>query len=397
MSKLSSLSLEELYAQPKITPSTRKYILLKEEFSSIKKNWCNKVCRVTHKELPNDDILKDLSEVDVLIISDFVPIPDKKYKKTQQELKHTEEAIIGGIARRALGQGISFSVVTLTKCQTEEPQTQLAMLDCTPYLKQQIELTKPKVIISLSTTTSKALDLKVSNSSDAGKIFYYKDIPVIITLHPRILTMVRQNQSGALWGADYYSVILTDFKKAVMIVKDKVVFPTLEEAIEKVKKRVHVCQTLEHVSRLAAYLKSNSSIKSFDIETTGLDPYAPDAAILCAQFGFRDADGDYTSVVVPLFHPKCPPPYDPEEAWQILVPVLTDPEVFKVGHNIKFDVKYVAVVKGVRVQGVKFDTMLLMHSINSGLQGLYSLKTAVGYYLPETGLMGYEDLLHQKK
>jgi hypothetical protein len=40
-----------------------------------------------------------------------------------------------------------------------------------------------------------------------------------------------------------------------------------------------------------------------------------------------------------------------------------------------------------------FDTLLVLHSLDSGAQGTYSLKTAVWDIVPWTGLGGYEDLL----
>ena len=370
--------------------------MLKEDFSSFSPNWCNKVCRVTDKEIPTNLVLSDQPHVDVLIISDYTPLPDKRYKKPQSDMKRKEERIISHLCSVSLSPTLSRTTITLLKCQSKTEQSQVNMLDCSPYLHTQIHAINPKVIVSLSTTVTKALGIKASNTSDCGKIFTYQDIPVVLTIHPRILSMVRQNQSGALWGADYFHIIAEDFKKAGLIAKGELAPKDVKKAVEETKQHIRVVATLEEVTELKNLLFSNPSVKSFDIETTGLDPYAKDAAILCCQFGFKDADGSYVSFVVPLFHPRVPPPYDPEEAWKILAPVLESEDVVKVGHNIKFDVKYVAVVKGLRIRGVKFDTMLLLHALNSGLQGLYSLKTAVGYYLPETGLMGYEDLLNEK-
>ena len=47
----------------------------------------------------------------------------------------------------------------------------------------------------------------------------------------------------------------------------------------------------------------------------------------------------------------------------------------------------------VDVANVIADTMLLLHAINSGISGNYSLKTSVWDFLLGSGLGGYEDHL----
>ena len=65
----------------------------------------------------------------------------------------------------------------------------------------------------------------------------------------------------------------------------------------------------------------------------------------------------------------------------------------KVGHNITFDICFLAATTGVRLKGTILDTLLALHSLDSGIKGCYGLKPAVWDYLPDSGLGGYEDLL----
>lgn len=397
MALAKNKTLDELYESEKITPGVKKYILLKEDFSKFSPRWCQKVCKVSDKKPPPDYILTP-SPVDVLIVRDFFSLPDVRFKRPAEDVDRKLRNIYNFL-RQTLPQGMTSAMTELVKCHTENPtdvEKQTTMLGCSPYLKTEIAQYKPKVIISLATAVTKAMGLNYSNSSDAGRIVDYQGTPVVLTLNPRILTMVRQNSSGAFWGADFLTVIQKDYEKAGKIAKGELPVVTLEDGIKEAAKRVKVARNLEEIKEFLKVVASSKAIVSFDIETTGLDPYAQDAVILCIQFGIKAADGDYDSYVIPIFHPRVPLPYSFKESWGLVAPLLLDENLKKVGHNVKFDCMYIAVTTGVRVKGIVFDTMLLIHSLNSGLQGMYSLKTNVGYWLPETGLRGYEDELSEE-
>lgn len=85
---------------------------------------------------------------------------------------------------------------------------------------------------------------------------------------------------------------------------------------------------------------------------------------------------------------------DPDVIWDYVVDILMRPNP-KVGHNVKFDIVFTEVTTGIRPVNVCFDTLLCAHSINSGIQQNYSLKTVIWDWTPETGLGGYEDLLDE--
>lgn len=78
----------------------------------------------------------------------------------------------------------------IVKCRPPENRTPLPdeMETCLPYLKKQIELIKPKMILCLGLTAAKGL-LKKKDSLTAmrGKIFDYEGIKVMVTFHPAAL------------------------------------------------------------------------------------------------------------------------------------------------------------------------------------------------------------------
>ena len=104
--------------------------------------------------------------------------------------------------------------------------------------------------------------------------------------------------------------------------------------------------TPEKRAELIALLKQQPAF-CFDTETTGLDPKT--CEIVGLAFSFKAHTGYYVAL-----------PEDREETRAILdafAPALGDPEIEKIGHNLKFDLAVLR-WKNVEVKGRLFDTML---------------------------------------
>jgi hypothetical protein len=406
MAKISEMSLPELYER-KMTGTVEKAILLKENFAVKSDNWCSKVCKLNCKNPPTNGMFNN-EEVDILIIQDYKAFTEPKFRKQGTAIERTHQQVIDYISKRTLhrgiaGTGLKYAVTTMLKCglapqdiKKGKAPTDTVIMKCRPYLLEEIRQRNPKVIISLSKAVTNALGFKKSNSRDQGDILEYNGIPVVLTIHPKILLMLRQNASGAMWGPDFYSLIERDFTKAAQIFLGKYSIPDLDSAIEQAKKRITIARSIKDVVRMTTHLGSlglSKVVLSFDTETTGLDPFHKDAKIICMQFGFRNEVDNYIEAYVfPMWH-RGNTWYDPGLAWALIKPLLENENVKKTGHNIKFDCLYVEATLGVRIAGILFDTMLLLHAINSGMQGTYGLKRAVGNWLPDSGLQGYEDKL----
>ena len=93
---------------------------------------------------------------------------------------------------------------------------------------------------------------------------------------------------------------------------------------------------------------------SFDIEATGRDPLSDTVVgiALCKEKG--------KSYYVPVRHNG---PYNIQEALSILKPVLEDPSVAKIGHNLKYDMLMLR-QEGIRVMGRLYDTMVASYLLN---------------------------------
>jgi hypothetical protein len=395
-SKIQILPLNELYER-KITGSVEAAIHAKEDFNKISKAYCSAVCKLKCKQPEKVNLLN--TQVDILIIQDHA-MPKGKYDRREDQSEQVQRNIIEFICQKAGFQGLTYRLINLLKCAPNEKDfprgkapSVTTIAKCAPYTWQEIKNCNPKVIISLSTAVTKALGYKKhSNTGNRGEIV---DGKVVITLHPRVLSMIRQNASGAMWGNDYFEIIRRDFEKAAQLVRGELILPNLLESIERYRKNIKVCQNLEDVREVIATICSlpDGYIVSCDTETTGLDPMSETAKLLCIQFGWKDPETkEYVAAVIPLWH-RLNTRYNPGIAWKLVTPLLVNPRILKIGHNFKFDYLYIYHTTGVRVEGLEFDTMLMRHATDSGIQGCMSLKTLIWDLAPDTGLGGYEDLL----
>lgn len=400
MARLKDMTLDDLYNRPKITKTVLDNIIAKEDFAKINPRYCEAACLLKCNN--RESVYTDHRPVDIIILQSHDAPPDKW--KSSERLERNYGEIIAFLAKKHFPDA-SWRRVNVLKCAVDESNlegkkelTQTKITRCSPYALEEIRKSGAKVIISLTTPATKAVGLeKYSNYSNRGEIHISPtlDIPVVVTLHPKVTTMIRQNASGQMWGPDYFGALERDFAKAGRLVRGELTLKDLNESIKEVAEQITVCRDIDEVRHWVNHIMSlpSGTVISWDLETRSLCPWHPQAKILTTQFGYRRPDGKIHAVVIPLWH-RANKFYNPDIAWKILEPLLTrGPK--KVGHNIKFDIKYTAVTTGVRATNIAFDTMLLLHDINSGLLRNFGLKRAVWDWIPESGLGGYEDLLEE--
>lgn len=401
VNKLDALSLEELYGKieeaGKVMPSIRKVLIEKEDFTRIQPQFCKHACGLCPANRRPNQAKIQSGYADIVIIQDHNALPQMYKSSEQMEAIHRD--IIGYLATKHF-QGLRHTVLNSLKCLPQESDlrgqtvTVTKVKGCAPYLHEELRQIKPKAIIVLSTNSVGILGLKKSCSGNRGEFHNTEFGPVVITLHPKALTMIRQNASGKEWGPDYLEVLDRDFEKAARIARGDLKIVSLEDALKEASTRIRVARNMNDVVEMMETLNSldQNKVISFDLETTSLDAWAPHAKILTAQFGYTEpGTGIIKALVFPLWHRENTF-YPAEQAWELIKKLLLSNRP-KVGHNIKFDIIYTYVTTGIRVVGAVFDTLLLLHAINSGLKNNYSLKKGVWDFLPETGLGGYEDKL----
>jgi DNA polymerase len=81
-------------------------------------------------------------------------------------------------------------IANIVKCRPPDNRTPMPdeMETCLPYLKKQIEIIKPKVILCLGLTAAKGLLKKRDSLTNMrGKVFEFENISVMVTYHPAAL------------------------------------------------------------------------------------------------------------------------------------------------------------------------------------------------------------------
>lgn len=128
------------------------------------------------------------------------------------------------------------------------------------------------------------------------------------------------------------------------------------------------------------------TVVSVDTETTSVKPM--EAAIvgisLCAIPG--------QAIYIPISHNKCR--WNMRSALSVLEPMLSNPKVYKVGQNIKYDV-VVLRNHGVRVFGVTFDTMIASYLLDANLNRAHNLDALAKRYL-NIETIKYKDVVPKK-
>lgn len=137
---------------------------------------------------------------------------------------------------------------------------------------------------------------------------------------------------------------------------------------------------------LADFLKRlrQQKLFAFDTETAALDSIAKNLVGL--SFSWQRDEGWY----LPLEH-HAGPTLPTREVLPVLRPILEDPKVGKVGHNLKYDYEALRVY-GLETKGLCFDTMIGSYLLNPGARTLKLDRLAyqeLGYEMqPITELIG---------
>jgi DNA polymerase I len=155
-------------------------------------------------------------------------------------------------------------------------------------------------------------------------------------------------------------------------------FATPAAATPAVERRYEIVMEWPHLERWLTLLRG-ADLFAFDIQTTSLDYMQ--AEIVGVSFCLEPGVAAY----VPLRHvyAGAPGQLDRERVLAALKPILEDPARGKLGHNLKYDA-HVLLSAGIRLAGMRFDTMLesyvwnsvaTNHELDADAQRYLNLKT----------------------
>jgi DNA polymerase len=107
------------------------------------------------------------------------------------------DAMLASVGMR---RGDNVYIANAVKCRPPGNRTPEAdeMAACRPYLEHQIELVRPKLLIALGRPAAQTLlETEVKIGAARGRVFSYRDIPVVVTYHPAYLLRNLDDKSRA--------------------------------------------------------------------------------------------------------------------------------------------------------------------------------------------------------
>lgn len=303
-----------------------------------------------------------------------------------KELKDLDAKRGGALGMSRLRKWDTYAV----KCQVEEGRDQSAtasaacVKQCANYLRREILDGQPKIIVAFGATALRALGAKVDRFMDArGRLLdveldgkMYKVLPTFSTKHLVAKTGL-------------YNLFYADFVRAVRIasgVDEASSNATLEEVTKDYRLPTTVAEVAEVCDLIINHVVEGAKTAAqcalaLDIESNTLHPHRQDAKILCLSVAWDTGH----ATAIPLHHREAS--WTAEELVEVIehiqrVLACPKPKVF---HNAKFDLKFIELRYGWRVNNVAWDSLLGEHLLREDMTGSYGLKTLGRSYFPQFG------------
>lgn len=315
----------------------------------------------------------------LMIVLNYPDILDDQVGKQHPE---GEKIKVINILLKAVGIPREKVFITyLVKCRSQIKNVTEESIDiCFEYLKTEISILKPKAIIAMGGEVfTKLTDGEVEGSltSNRGNIFGVeldlfgekfstRVIPTLSTSYAMQLSQSKPTLKKI--GMDMY--------KAFCIAED------IEPG--KTDTKIVKVNSLSQVFELVEFCKQ-TGIACFDFETTGLYHYAEDFKVTLLAISFQPG----VSYTIPLYHKDSR--FTEAEADKILrviyEGVMKNPNIRKIAHNAKFDMRCFARYGYANFRGEVEDTMFLHHAAEPGKS--HKLKEIAAELFPQ--FAGYED------
>lgn len=315
-------------------------------------------------------------------------------RQTWKQFRELDEKMGGKLKFAHLRKWDCYAV----QCQVEEGREQSATIPksvidrCSCYLRSAILHKKPKVVVAFGATVLKALGIKTEKFTEIRG----KQVATTIEGHPTVVIPTFSTKH-LIAKTGLYNLFHNDFVRAMRLAAgvDKALSNT---SIEEITKDYRLPKTVEEVTAVCQEIieyvvpgakEAAQCAVAVDIETNTLHPQRADAHALCISFSW----GEGLSTAIPLWHPESP--WSEEELAAVIeqvqrVLLCGKPKVF---HNGKFDLKFLELRHGWKVNNFAWDTMLGEHLLREDQAGSYSLKILGRSYFPQ--FTNYADKVHE--
>lgn len=269
---------------------------------------------------------------------------------------------------------------SVVKCPLPEENWKLSIKEskeCSVTLFAEIQVIDPDIIVPTGKISLKYILNRSDITTARGKAFEVEISDrkriVLPIIHPR----------HALKKPMYKSLIKKDVE-------------TLSELVEVGMKDVseinyRKLETAEAAIAELDRMEQEAEWICFDLETTGLSPFEEKSKIVCISL----TDKTHAGCVIPLYHHESPITGAAlDKVVARLRKFLENPDIKKIAHNGKFDIKWLDASLNIKVANFCFDTMLAHYLCISEEQGTQGLK---GLAWEFTDMGGYDNALDEFK
>lgn len=255
------------------------------------------------------------------------------------------------------------------------------MTACRTYLQAEINIVKPKIIIPLGNAALKLVLGKTGITRFRGKAFTLEDGTIVFPMiHPNTIPRNPSNRPLIQNDLDNLKDIYVNGMPKISKVGYKII-DNVEDALSELDRFERECRSND----------PNLEWLSFDIESTGLNPYAENAKVICISLSNKEKTG----TIIPLFHKESPISH--EDTLKIvsrLKELLETEDIKKLAQNGMFDIMYMEITLKIYVKNFLFDPMLAHYLCISERKGTQGLKEMAWEF---TDMGGYDNELDRFK
>lgn len=310
-----------------------------------------------------------------------------------------EECICGApIVRES---DVAFANVVACRPPGNDLKSHLyAIKACVDGVRREIQDLDPDIVVVAGNTPLQAILGLDKITTQRGRVLLSRDLRQLHSAGKFKFDDPRDDRiyfpvvhpSGVLRDPAHEKLFFADFEKLGKIARGE--FKRASKPPPSV-----VITNFDRAVRLLKGLRTRPGV-GYDYETTGLDPYAPGAKILCAAFAplkwadgkigrYQDRPASYYRTAqfpfqmpiagysIPLDHPDCPfTKQQVEILKQLIRDLLADINVAKMAQNHRFEYVWSSICLGQAPEGVLYDPML-MHFSTDETPGTHGLKHLV--------------------
>lgn len=282
------------------------------------------------------------------------------------------------------------------QCATDDKPKKAVLDQCRTFLETDLRRIRPKLVVAFGADAMRAIFPGTKNKFDDVRGTFLdtvlhdanKDGKASLQ-HLKVLTTF--SPKAVLVQPGLFDEMVRDLRRGFLFVEGREEYTRFSE--EELRQAYRFPRTVDEVRQLCQEIIDYSNpgepadrhLIAVDTETSTLEPYDPDAKIICISFAWAAKQ----AATILLDHPKGW--WSPEELEQVKYHVCrvlacTKPKVL---HNEKFDRQMIVHRYGWPLENVIWDTMCGEHIIEEDKRGVYGLKDLTRSRLP--AYAGYDD------